>query len=73
MEFTTEYLLEVLGPDAEAVFNAVDQLNKLIRRMALQIQHRSQVLSQAMQSALLWKECRTTTVEDVNSWHISQR
>jgi len=30
MEFTTqEYLLEVLGPDAEAVFAAVDQLNEV--------------------------------------------
>jgi subtilisin family serine protease len=30
MEFTTqEYLLEVLGPDAEAVFTAVEQLNEI--------------------------------------------
>jgi subtilisin family serine protease len=30
MQFTTqEYLLEVLGPDAEAVFTAVEQLNKV--------------------------------------------
>ena len=30
MEFTTqEYLLEVLGPDAESVFAAVEQLNEV--------------------------------------------